>query len=469
MDWLIPSASIVPTNIYEKNLVEKVWKILTSMSDRLGNDHAAYLVNLATNHKAWNEKIQDPNRIVVLRKQLINLVKNVVYKLDTEVIQEVVEKSLPLALENKQDHDYLDAVDLLSNLASIGGGEIKTRIRSSLYRKDMALSSALVRAADDFGAELIKRKDIVQALVRIADHVRWQVQYLKNDDELKSINGSYGVFTVPLQDEKLCVHMVNVDNIQTIFQFRHEIELDELWILIEAILEMIVEKENLISNKIALVGALSRIGDVCDDKQLLQIYEILAPIARGEIVESTHLMSSAEANNPLNSIKLHTGDPKTLRGIAILVLACLDREKPGVFGKRINSIVELGLTDLDPTVRGLSLNAASEKSTLSEFELTALIMGTRDEVADTACSAFYAIANNKKISSLSRNQWRLLLRSASQSGRSRIPKLRRAAAFLCAQLSKSVPNKKLKNELDSVINEFSQDTCFTVRSAACSI
>lgn len=225
---------------------------------------------------------------------------------------------------------------------------------------------------------------------------------------------------------------------------------------------MVGETENLINNKIGLVQAMSPIGDVCSDKQAQQIFDALSPIANGHVIEPESTQSAAESQNPLNPFKMGSGKPTDLRGVTIFALACIERDKPGIFATKLDAIIELGLTDADPHVRALSLAAAREKPTISEAEFTAIILATRDSDPAVTNAAFGALANKVGLE-LTRPQWRLLIHSAKLAIQSNAVLVRRAAAYACRKLRTSVSTKTLRSEMESVLDALSNDKCASVR------
>jgi hypothetical protein len=146
-------------------------------------------------------------------------------------------------------------------------------------------------------------------------------------------------------------------------------------------------------------------------------------------------------------------------------LASIERDKPGIYGKERDRLLEIALTDVDPTVRTLAFAAAREKPTLSEPEFTALILGTRDAHPAAAHAAFAAIATKKGLA-LKRPQWRLLIHSAKLATQSRQVKLRQAAAYATAVLLNQAATKSVRKSLEEIREAFRRDTCYSVRNAA---
>ena len=463
VQWLLPRASIVPHTISDGNILKQAWKVLVAISPRVNQAQAQVIANTATTHEAW--KMKPNQRGVTVREDMIKALSQCVNKLSKHEIEKLVEETLPLVLNRKQDHDYSDAVNLLCHLADCGGNEIKVNIRERMYPKGQPLNRVLLQVATFFDVELEKADLLVKGALSIAQNIRLQVQRVPSDRSITMITGSFGYRAVDLGNEKLYVHMISTEDLEAIIRHRHKLTEEALNSVLDSVIEMIVERENLISNKIGLIQTLDDIGDVCDEQRAAKLFGVLSPLALGEIVEPEHGMSAVEAANPLNPFKMGSGKPGELRGVALYVLACIERDIPGIYGKKLDKLIEIGLTEVDPDVRSLAYAAAREKPTLSESEFTALILGTRDSIAEAAHAAFDAIAKKSEFE-LKRPQWRLLIHSIRIAARSRDVILRRAAAYTCSQIIETIPNGVLKKDLTELRDTFMSDTCFSVRKSA---
>jgi hypothetical protein len=280
--------------------------------------------------------------------------------------------------------------------------------------------------------------------------------------EVKQAPGTFGFHSVTKGDKKLIVQIADGVHEHAIVRHRKQLSSDALQGLIDAMLDMIRERENLINNRIQLVQAMTSIGDSCSDTQAQQIFDVLAPLGIGDITEPDSTMSAADSQNPLNPFKMGSGKPTDLRGVAIFALACIERDKPGVFGTELDAIIELGLTDDDPHVRALSIAAAREKPSISEAEFTAIILATRDVDPRVANAAFGALANKSGLQ-LTRPQWRLLIHSAKLACQSNEVLVRRAAAYVCAKLRTNISVRSLRDEMGNVLDTLSKDKCASVR------
>lgn len=462
--WLLLRASMVPRNIGERDVFEHAWKALVAISPRLDAATAQAVANAATEHDVWNAQ-PERNRVITTRDQMTRALARCAGELERPALEELLRSALPLAGERKQDHDYPDVINLLCRLGECGGDETKSRLRAHLFPKGVPLNWILLQVAPFFEVEITNTDAIAKDAERVAGNIRLQVQRTSSDCAVTGVDGSFGYLTVDVGSERLYVHMVNTMDVEAIVRLRHKVPADAFGVVVEAILSMIGEEENLLSNRIALVQSIGDIGDVCDDKTAADVYEALAALASGDVVEPTHVMSAAEAANPLNPYKMGSGKPADLQGVAIYALACIERDKPGVYGRHLDRLVEGGLASVNADVRTLSYAAAREKPTLSEAEFTSLVLGTRDSESKAACAAFAAISSRKD-AKWNRPQWRLLIHSIGLATQSRDSKLRRAAAHTCAKFAEYVPNTPLRESLTELREVFGGDTCYSVRRAA---
>ncbi|MDA1231200.1 MAG: hypothetical protein O2856_10535 [Planctomycetota bacterium] len=446
----------------EQTVVSRAWDSMANLSSRLNPTQAQRLVSTAIDHPIWNAPIEGGNRVLTVRDKMMKSLTACAAKLPKENLPDLIRASLPLVIERKQHTDYPNGIELLCSLAHAGGDEAKQQIKEALYPSGQQLDAYLLQVASNFAVELKKPDSLSQDAKNVAARIREQVQTVPVATDVKQAPGTFGFHTVVKGDDKLIVHVANAVHEHAIFRHRKQLSHDALQELIDAILDMVGETENLINNKIGLVQAMSPIGDVCSDDQAQQIFDALSTIAHGHIIEPESTQSAAESQNPLNPFKMGSGKPTDLRGVTIFALACIERDKPGIFAAKLDAIIELGLTDADPQVRALSLAAAREKPTISEAEFTAIILATRDSDPAVANAAFGALANKEGLQ-LTRPQWRLLIHSAKLAVQSNEVLVRRAAAYTCANCRTSVSTKTLRSEIENVLDALANDRCASVR------
>jgi len=314
-----------------------------------------------------------------------------------------------------------------------------------------------------FDKEITDPKSLGNAADQIAREVRLQVQRVPSGSDVTSISGSLCVYTAEFATETLYTHMVDPTHIHTVLERGKHVPQEKADRLIEAIVEMVDHPDNLLTNKASLIKCLGIAVELGSETTLNKLMDVLSPLACGSVDEPNHLMTTEEAANPLNPFKLNSGQPSDVHGAALRTLALLERARPGILDRRLNTLLERALRDGDAKIRSHALAAAREKPTLSETVMMAVLMCARDHEANVAAHAFSAIANKDK---LTRPQWRLFAyagRMASLSGNVR---LRRLAAIATSALLPKAPTKAIAKELRTLCDEFGQDRCYSVRSNA---
>lgn len=102
---------------------------------------------------------------------------------------------------------------------------------------------------------------------------------------------------------KVVVHIAGGADLDALAAHRRAIPSRCLEHLAETAIEMIGERENLLNNRAMLIAWVARVVDCLSRRTALRAVEALVPISRGEIVEATTIMSSREAEDPLNAFK----------------------------------------------------------------------------------------------------------------------------------------------------------------------
>lgn len=462
--WLLPRLSIDSDRLAERSLFEAAWSAVGEFADRVDREQTIQILDVIKGHSLWNSVPDPGGRMVIMRQPMINFVRQSLGCLKSSDLEELTELCLPLALERKQQHDFGNVIGLLCRIAEIGGDVIRDRIRDRLYTGH-SLDRVLLHVSDFFGVSVDNRSSLLRAVEQVSRGVRLQVQRLSELDSIEPVNGSYFRQETRVKNVRLVVHFVDCAEIAALLIHRRTIGIAGVKTLLDAALDLILERENFISNKIGLLRAMREIGDSCDEGMLERVLEVVGPIAAGDFLEPAHSMTSAEAMQPLNRNKFSTGDPNELRGVAIYTLTKLEQDSSSSFGKRLDPLVEAGLFDNNATIRRLSYAAAQIKTELSEGEFIALVLGTRDEDDSAAEAAFRAIAVSKRLT-LNRPQSKMFVQSARHAIRARSPRVRCAAAYACSLKAQSAPTEALRKEFEQLLAQFAVDVCSSVRVAA---
>jgi hypothetical protein len=456
-DWILQRCMLNARNPQEFATLKAAWKAMESALGRLESTQAQSLVRVAVGHPIWNASSFE-------REQMIKVVNGCVRLLSSAALSALAHHAIPLATDLKGDIDYNDAVNLLCHIASRAEASVRQMMSSVLYPEGCMSNEILAQVAPQFGDVTVSTTEIIQVVDRVAQQVRLQVQRLSVDEEPSTAPDSFGSLVATAPDHKIVVQMASGHQVETIAVYRKSLPTESIQLLINAMLDMIVERENFLTNRCILMTALYKFGDVIDDVTVQRILDVLVPIARGNIEEPTIVMTAAQARNPLNSFRLNAGTPQDLRGLAIYALARLERDKPGSSQGQLDNILEDALIDADPEVRIGGLTAARVLPALSSTALTAVLLETRDSDPKVAEMAYAVLATVETLS-VGEGEWRLLLHTLGRARHVIQPRVRRAAAHAVANLVRLVGDATTRARLHEIRETFRADICHSVRLA----
>jgi hypothetical protein len=232
-------------------------------------------------------------------------------------------------------------------------------------------------------------------------------------------------------------------------------------LLIEAILEMVREPQNAISNKIDLINGIIELSDTLTPELAEEVFETLNPVAAGKVVGLDVTKAAGDPNHPLNRFKVRLGDPATLQGGALYALACIETHQPGLYGPRLTTLLDQGIVSPNSTVRKLAFTAARRAPTLPDSILTNVLLGTRDNDPEVVEQAFLTISRHL----LSSEDFvRSLIYSLAIACQSLRVNTRRAAAYVIRMLLERQLNEELRDKLQELEETLRTDICFSVRS-----
>jgi hypothetical protein len=401
------------------------------------------------------------------REEMVEAVTHLLPLIPKEELAPLADRAVPLATTRRQLHDYPKVINLLYRIAQLADDTVRQSLRVTLFPPGQSVDPFLAQAAPLLQQQQPSPEELAASAARAARHVRLQVQRLAPGQEFAPFPGMIMNSFNQIDGERIVTSGADTAELHALSKYRQQLEPDSLRVVVDAVLDLICERENIIANRINLLRALMPFFDRCDERDLERIFGVLAPIARGEIDEPTTTMTSAEANNPLNPTKFHSGEPPTLRGIALIALARIARAQDAACRRRMETILEEALTDSSSEVRRLAYAAARELSSPSEAICTALLLGTRDLDEEAAATAFVTLATNDGLH-LTRQQWHLLLYAGKSASQSSSVTLRRTAAGAIARLRDRTrpPTGQLQRRASDLLATFSADICASVRKEA---
>lgn len=456
-EFLLNHASHVPVGWHDSDLLENTWNAIQGVAHRI--ECSALLTIAAKGTKHLVLQSRGPHRVHV-----INALNAIAVTIQSNELAEFADVALKLVGELRSDTDYTDSLNLLCRVATRSGDIVRTRILGSVFPPGAQVSDALLmRAIRHLGWDPGQSEVFSNGARVAARSIRKQVERLGSSDQPANIGG-YGTFSSNSTEGRLIVHIQGaMDWVETLVTFRNYIEESALRELLEAMLEMIVERENLISNRTSLVSAIGELADRIPPNFSKCILDTLEPIAAGGFLEPSTGQTHAEATNPLNPIKLGGGNPIDLRGAALLSLAMIDAVCTISSSYIHNGILLAAITNADPIVRQYGLVAAYRSGVLSTMESTAVALASLDPDPTVAHLALGALVKSQAEVKFDSFTWHVVIRSIEAAILSADPRYRREAANLLGR-AVGFP-AELSERMQVAGLALRGDACYSVREA----
>lgn len=453
--WLISKCSFYPEHLTKINYYMNSWRVLKSLSVRFNQEQAIQTVRTAIDHNFFKTR-------TFYRKHLVEIIYNCLPKLPKDELIKLSKIILPLAIEIKSDSDYIEVINLLCVIAKRCGSEVKSKFAKALYPKSKRVNAVLAQVADIFGKKISQESELKEYVRKVARNIKLQVQYLNPDEEPGPVLDLYFSFTSINGGKKIVVNGTGSVHINAIIKQNKLLEISDINLLVDAILSMINEPKNLLSNKSILIEALKELGHRFSKEIGDKVFKTLESIILKNNIDKDILQQIADSKNPLNPFKIEDNTPEQLSGQALYALAYIEKNNPGIFKNKINRFIENALTDTNPDVRRFAIAAARELPQLSEISLSSLLVSTRDHDKGVAIMAFNALAYKKNLK-LNKFQWGILLYTIDLTINSIDYSLRRMAAIALKNQKDSFPSS-LSKKVKKLENKLLKDICYSVRS-----
>jgi hypothetical protein len=455
--WLYQKCLFSPQDLMKTKKFINAFSALKSLSLRLNLEQTQKVLKLITNHELWKTRSH-------LREHLVKVLYNCpIKRLSSEDLAELSKELLLLATDYKSDSDYPDVINLLCNIHEWVENNVKTEITKTLYPENaQELNVVLAQVAERFGKSVMFKDGLKKAVEGTVNNIRLQVQYLNTSEKPKLVNESYFSFNSTTGDKMIVVNIVGTKYLKLITKQRKLLKPDMVKLIVDGILEMINDPNNETGNKIALIDSLKELSSKLSKMVGNKIFKTLEPIILGKTEKGIFEKMTEEVNNPMNPFKFRGSSQTELRGVSLYALACIEKHQPGLFGERINPLIENALVDVDPRIRKYAFAASREISELSDQALIIVLFGTRDPNPDAAYRAFESLIS-KKNQKLSVYHWQLLSYSIVMAARSPNIKLRCIAAFAIKTYRKNIPSS-IVSKINKVEKELTNDVCYSVRS-----
>jgi len=456
-DWLLERAKLTPQNWRDLALMRSIWETLFEVIQRLTTEQGETVVETAVNHEMWTSS----NR---LREDLLKAVNAAVPHLPKEKLVEIANKALPAATNEKEQVDYAEALNLVCHIAE-RSEEAKKIIGDSLYSQPSFESFELQILAPLFNKGMLA-EDAERMALEIAKDIRLQVQRYKEGDNVSRPMMIIASLSRQGGDENIIVHMYVFTPLDGLLKHRKMLSQSAIEKLINAILDMIYEPDNIPANKVGLLSRISKTADCLTPKLAEMLFEKLSPLVEGKKLQSSNIMQGfGNPDSPLNPYKLDVQKPEDVQASALLTLAKIEENQPGIYGNRLISLLEKSMTDPHPIIRKHAFVSVRKINVLGEVAITNLLMGTRDPDAIIAAQAYLALAENEHLL-FSEAEWLSLAHSLTLAFNSPNSVVRRNAAYVIAKRQSQWQQTSIAEKMNELKTAFANDICYSVRATA---
>jgi hypothetical protein len=452
--WLLQRAAIAPKGFSDEALVNTAWDALESLSPRFDSDTAVEVVNVATSHKSWNEGKKDR-----VREHIIRAVDACTGLLTVDYLSTIAEKSIHLAKGMSDDINLdKDALHLFLHITTRADAKTKELIRDAIYDKPFANSELLI-VAKEFGKTWDNGTEAERLAEDVARDVRLQVQRLDSDKEFEKPQVSLGQMTLTAGPKKVGVSIYSDLGLRALIAHRKLLNEDSIALLMDSVLAMLHEPENVISNKVLMINAITGLADVITPKLADQAFEILEPIASGNVT-SIDLSKAVPPNHPLNPNTMNFGKPETIQGGALLALATIESKLSPELRNRAVTLIEGAMVNPHPEVRTLAFIAARRLQAISDSAVITAVLATRDNVEDVVIESFLLLGDHMKDTP---EFWNSVVYSAKLASQSTASEIRRVVAYTTKRLSEKCKDDTIQEQLMDIRSVLENDFSYSVR------
>jgi|GEM_PF-1924058 len=456
LNWLLKWNSYIPTDLSNNPYFTNLWRTIESIGFRLYADQAQKVVDAATRHYYWTSTF-------FLREHLVKAVYGCVHALSSQELTRLSKKTLPLAKEQKSEYDYADVLNLLVYIAHRSGDKLRTEIADTLYPKDgLGVDVSLAQVASAFGKTLIDTDGLKELARKVIKQIKLQVQYLNVNEDPKPVMELIFTMTTTHKDQKVVVSATGSRHLDLLIKYVDLLKRNDIDLLIDSILSMINESKNLLSNKSVLIERLMKFAGRRSDVLNERVFETMVSVMLKRNIDSGIQKSIMDSQNPLNPHIIKDNTPDDLKSQALFVLAYFEKNKPGIFGSRLDEHIESALNDSSNVVRKFGLASVREIPTLSERVLMGLLSSTRDADPEVAAKALEVIADKRNLK-LESYHWMLLEYSIRLAAKSPERRLRSAAAITILSFNEKTPDDVFE-KIEPLKKKLLNDICYSVRS-----
>ncbi|MDR3638811.1 MAG: hypothetical protein P4L84_33700 [Isosphaeraceae bacterium] len=459
-EWLLSRCSLSLDDRGTGGPLCRSWRVLQPIALRLPTELVRRAVLTAVSHPAWTGVGVASGPALITRAQIVKTVSDLALVLPGADLEALAHQVLPLAYDRLINYDYIEVINLLCRIAERGNENVRRLIGDRLFEPGRPRYDILAQVAHIFGREFLPADRLEQLPTEVAKNVRLQVQRRPRGQAFENVPGTIMAVTHETQTETIVSNVVSMMDWHAVASHARQVSPDGIREMVVAAVDMLVDPDNDLSNRVSLVSGLMGVSSVIDEHTAKQAFETLEQIGRGEIARR-----SEPKSDPFSSFNMRTCEIEDLQGIAIVGAARIGAHFADLYRERVESLLEDALCDPHVDVRRGAFAAFRDFPVRSEGPLLAVLLGTRDADPVGAVTAFAALAEKEDLA-LNRNHWRLLLYSTRLASRSAITNLRRHAAACLSGLIGRAPGGAIRTQAEEILNRFRSDICASVREAA---
>ena len=462
MEWVSARLDFVPTDWASASVFEPIWKLVGLLGCRITPDQALTLAQKAASHGSIF--LKNPSR-----KHVVNALGRLFKTIVPESLDQFVDPILGLVTTDKSDFDFEECADLVCLLAEKSVSSRETLI-TALFPPGIEISNpTLLQVASILGWHPKDVDKFNEGAVKISNALRKQVEVLDANAEPAKIGG-FGQIVKTTAAGKIIVHMSGAQHwIDAVAAHLDCLNDNSVLQLVQAILEKIEDDRNIVSNRISLIQSLGEFTNRLPTDLAEGASKIISRIAWGHFRESEVGQTYKEATDPLNPFKLNSGDPRDLRGIALLTLA-RGAKKHSAFSEDLHSGLLLNLLEKDDEkLRYFGVASARVADRLSDSEMTALVACGFDRSPEVRKLVLNGLASVVP-ANLNRQGLQLgvqVIRSSAESEHA----VERAETAKAAKalLRHATIDEEMKERLAKIVKTLSGDISHYVRTCASDI
>lgn len=459
MDWVSDYLDLAPTGWTSAELFKPIWNVVGLLATRMSHDLVLHIANKSVSHAAFVQKNSS-------RKHLIKSCVCLLETIAPEYLDQFVDPVLRLVTMHKSDLDFEDSLNIVCKLAE-RSGTCRDKLRAALFPQGVKITNPVLLEVASYLGWLPQDLDKMNShAAEIARVLRNQVEIIDSTTEPSKLGG-FGQMTKTVGTDKIVVHIGGGQHwIDAMTAHLDSLIDNSISQLVEAMLEMIADNRNIVTNRISLILSLIKFTPRLPTDLAERTSQIVSRIARGDFSESDIGQTYKEATNPLNPFKFSSGDPCELRGIALRALAHGSKIHPA-FSAELHSGVLLNLLEIDnETLRWFAVASAQDADWLSESETTALIANGFDASPVVRKCVFQVLGSAVSVN-LDQQGLRLGVRAIKRAADSTDSGERAEAARAAKIFLKHVAGDyEMKERLAETLKYLSSDISHYVRNCA---